>query len=255
MRLPVARGDGPASTTMDAAPTPWYFSCTPPRDAPPSPSIIHRPSVSLEHDREKIVEALSAHFAADHLTTQELEERFERAYQARSAEELSLVMDGLPALAHPVRAPAPVPRASSAVRRTAERDERRYTAVMSAFRKGGEWTPSRSTFVRAVMSEVRIDLRDATFVDDEIEFEIRAVMADVQVLVPPGVQVECDGSAFMGEFSARHDAGQVNPDAPRVVVRGSAVMAKVSVETRMPGESRWAARRRVRRQLKERGAG
>lgn len=208
--------------------------------------------MSLESERERIVEELSAHFAADHLSTQELETRFERVYQARTMEELSVVVTGLPALAQPMRRPAPIPRASSPVQRSGDEDERRYTAVMSAFRKGGEWTPSRHTVMRAIMSEVRLDLRDATFVDDRIEFEIRAIMADVQILVPPGVQVECDGSAFMGEFSARHDDTHIDRDAPRVIVRGSAVMAKVSVETRMPGESRWAARRRVRRQLKDR---
>jgi hypothetical protein len=209
--------------------------------------------VSLEQERERIVEALSAHFAADHLTTQELEDRFERAYKARTTQELSLVVAGLPALAQPARSPAPVPRASTRVRAPSDRDERRYTAVMSSFRKGGEWTPSRTTMVRAVMSEVKLDLRDATFVDDQIEIEVKAAFADVQIIVPPGVSVECDGMAVLGEFGARPDASPADPAAPRVVVRGSAVLAKVIVETRMPGESRWAAKRRVRRQLKGRG--
>lgn len=208
--------------------------------------------MTFESDRERIVEELSAHYAEDHLTTQELEERFERAYRARSLKELAAVMSGLPALARPLRTPAPVPRATSPARRTSEQGERRYTAIMSAFRKVGEWTPSRVTVMTAVMSEVRLDLRDATFVDGEIEFDVRAIMADVQILVPPGVHVECDGSAFMGEFSARYADSRVDPNAPRVIVRGSAVMAKVSVVTRMPGESRWAARRRVRRQFKGR---
>lgn len=210
--------------------------------------------MSIEHDREKIVEALSAHFAADHLTTQELEDRFERAYKARTAHELALVVDGLPALAGPVRAPVPVPRPPTVARPSGVRDDRRYLAVMSTLRKDGEWTPNRTNAIRAIMSEVRIDLRDATFVDDEIEFDVSAIMADVLILVPPGVQVECDGGAFMGEFSGSHDVAHIHPDAPRVVVRGIAVMAKVSVETRMPGESRWAAKRRVRRQLKDGGA-
>lgn len=207
--------------------------------------------MSLEHERERIVEELSAHFAADHLDTRELEERFERAYRARTTDDLRDATAGLPALAQPVRAPVPVPRTAAPQRRPAELGERRYSAVMSTLHKVGEWTPSRATVLTAVMANVKLDLRDATFVDDEIEFDVRAVMAEVQVLVPPGVLVVCDGSAFMGEFSARHDDARVDPDAPRVVVRGYAVMATVSVETRLPGESRWAARRRVRRQLKD----
>ena len=93
---------------------------------------------------------------------------------------------------------------------------------------------------------VRIDLRDATFVDSEIVFDILALMADATIIVPPGVRVECDGFAFMGEFTDRHDARSGDPDAPLVRIVGSAVMAKVSVETRMPGETRVQAKRRLR---------
>lgn len=202
--------------------------------------------MSLEQERERIVEALSAHFAADHLSTQELEARFERTYRARTTEELRNVTAGLPALAQPARPPAPRPTAPS-IGRNPVTGERRYTAIMSTLRKEGEWTPNRRTVLLAVMSEARIDLRDATFVDREIQIEVKAVMADVRILVPPGVTVECDGEAVMGEFSARQDNARQDPDAPRVLVSGTAIMSRVSVETRLPGESRLAAWRRSRR--------
>jgi hypothetical protein len=207
--------------------------------------------VSLESERERIVEQLSAHYAEDHLSTQELEERFELAYRARSVAELAPAVAGLPALTQPVRAPAPRP-STPRVERRPDEGERRYAAVMSTFRKDGEWMPSRYTRVLAVMANARLDLRDATFVDQEIVFDVKAVMSEVQILVPPGVTVECDGSAFMGEFSGRHDDARIDPDAPRVVVRGSAIMSQVRVETRLPGESRLTARRR-QRQLRKGG--
>ncbi len=208
--------------------------------------------MSLEEERERIVETLSAHFAADHLNTQELEARFERAYRARTVEELRGVTAGLPALAQPARPPAPRPAAQTVERQNTP-GERRYTAIMSTFRKEGEWTPNRRTVLLAVMSEARIDLRDATFVDQEIQFDVKAVMADVRILVPPGVTVECDGGAVMGEFSARQDGRSHDPDAPRVLVSGTAFMSRVSVETRLPGESRLAAWRRGRRLRGARG--
>lgn len=201
--------------------------------------------MSLESERERVVEQLSAHFAEDHLSTQELESRFERAYQATTGAELLRVLDGLPALSAPFRAPVPVRQPPRVVRQPGS-DERRYMAILSTFRREGDWTPHRSTVLKAVMSNARIDLRDATFVDGEIDFDVTAVMAEVLILVPPGVRVDCDGFAFMGEFSGRHDATRALPDAPLVRVRGSAFMATVVVETRLPGESKWAARRRVR---------
>jgi hypothetical protein len=125
---------------------------------------------------------------------------------------------------------------------------------MSSFKKGGDWSPARNTVIKAVMADVKIDLRDATFMDDEVTFDILAVMSDTQILVPPGVRVECDGFAVMGEFTDRHDASAVDPDAPLVRIRGSAVMAKVSVETRLPGETKLAAWRRGRLERLERGS-
>ena len=203
--------------------------------------------MSLEKERERIVEQLSAHYAEDHLSTQDLEERFERAYRASTSAELLQVLAGLPSLALPVRAPAPVPRAPRPLAQAiSPGGERNYRAILSNFRKSGNWTPARSTHVTAFMGAVQIDLREATFVDSEIEFDISSIMSEVKILVPPGVRVECDGSAFMGEFTAREDSSTADPDAPRVRVTGTAFMATVLVETRLPGESRLAARRRER---------
>ena len=54
---------------------------------------------SLDLDRERVIQALCAQYANDVLTTQELESRFERAYQATTSAELQAVVVGLPALA------------------------------------------------------------------------------------------------------------------------------------------------------------
>lgn len=204
--------------------------------------------MSLEPEREHIVETLSAHYAEDHLTTQELKQRFERAYSAKTLPDLRAVLSGLPALKAPVRAPMPRPSARpAAVPTKSPQSARRYFAMMSRFRREGNWTPNPETVVTAIMSEVRMDLRDATFVDSVIDIDITAVMADALILVPPGVRVECDGFSMMGEFSSRDDIYTNDLDAPLVRVRGSAWMAKVSVETRMPGETRAQARKRHHR--------
>ncbi len=44
--------------------------------------------MNLELERERAVRVLASHFAQDHLTTQELEVRFEQVYQAASTAEL-----------------------------------------------------------------------------------------------------------------------------------------------------------------------
>jgi len=217
--------------------------------------------MSMESARERVVEELSAHYAEEHLTTQELEVRFERAYKAKTSTDLEAVLSGLPALRTPAR--APVPRSSAAAGlpsgnvasvpanrghggySDAEPDKR-YLAIMSAVRKSGDWMPGRSNSVRAFMGEVKLDLREASFADAVVTFDVLAIMSDVKFFVPPGVRVECDGFAFMGEFTDQNDGSEIDPDGPVVRVTGTAFMSAVKVETRLPGEGKLQAWRRRR---------
>src|SRR3974390_2367413 len=62
----------------------------------------------LELDREHVIQALCAHFAHDHLSSQELELRFEHAYRAATSTELRALVAGLPALSPDEVPPAPL---------------------------------------------------------------------------------------------------------------------------------------------------
>ena len=53
---------------------------------------------TLEQRRELAIARLSQHFAQDHLSVEELESRFERAYRATSVSELDALVADLPAL-------------------------------------------------------------------------------------------------------------------------------------------------------------
>jgi hypothetical protein len=68
-------------------------------------------------DRERFVEALSQHHADGRLTTEELAERTDRAYAARTLGDLDALATGLPALQPPAWAPAWDPSADDVPRR------------------------------------------------------------------------------------------------------------------------------------------
>lgn len=202
---------------------------------------------SLELDRERVIQSLCAHFANDHLTTQELEARFDRVYKASSAAELQALVSNLPALpgdVAPAAARTVAPRGDAAVGGVAS--VKRSLACMSKVVKNGEWIPARRNIVHALMGTATIDLREALLSPGETEFELNALMAEINVIVPPGLRVECDGFALMAEFREYHAAGLDDPGAPLVRIHGMAVMATVSVQTRFPGETGREARRRLR---------
>ena len=209
---------------------------------------------SLELDRERAIQTLCAHYANDHLTTQELEARFELANKAASSVELQALFATLPLLPPTVTAPRGAgiaPMFNVAVMGEVQA-ERRILAVMSEIKKAGEWIPARRNVVRAVMGTVELDMREALFSPGETEIDITAIIAEVKIIVPPGLTVVCDGTAIMGEFKELHAMGESDPGAPVLRIRGMAFMGSVSVKTRLPGESALAAWRRVQREKRRR---
>ncbi|MBX9928687.1 MAG: DUF1707 domain-containing protein [Gemmatimonadaceae bacterium] len=201
--------------------------------------------MSLELERERAVQALCAHFAADHLTTQELEARFTQVYAASDLPALRAVTESLPALAHvPGMEPSMVRIAPEAVER-----ERRFSAIMGEVTRRGDWLVPERITVRAVMGSVKLDLREARFPLTGVTIEVEAFMSEVKVLLPPGVLADVEGSAIMGSFS---DSTELPPGAqgPRVRMTGTAFMAEVNVETRVPGETKLTAlKKRWKRSL------
>jgi hypothetical protein len=74
------------------------------------PATPERASLrASDADRERFVEALRQHHVEGRLTAEELDERTERAYTARTLGDLDALATDLPALQPPAPAPAPSP--------------------------------------------------------------------------------------------------------------------------------------------------
>jgi hypothetical protein len=205
--------------------------------------------VPLQREKDQAVKALIDHYAADNLTVDEFESRIDSAYAATSREELDRLLDGLPVLAGPNEVAVP-----SVQRVPAEsvRDHGFQIAIMGGYERKGEWTPPRKLYSLAVMGGAGLDFREAKMPPGITEVTVLAVMGGVEILVPPGLAVETHGFGLMGGFDGVDQAGvDTDPDAPRLVIRGIALMGGVEVAVRLPGESARDARRR-RRQLQRR---
>jgi Domain of unknown function (DUF1707)/Cell wall-active antibiotics response 4TMS YvqF len=196
----------------------------------------------IEVDREQVIQTLCAHFAHDNLNTQELELRFQHAYKAQTSVELRALVAGLPAL--PPEALSSTPLYGVAPRGQPEPAEKRHLVVMSNITKRGQWTPAREIKVTCVMGSAKFDLRDANVLEGVTHFNLKVVMGEVELIVPPGMRVEADGFAIMGEFDDAHSADLSDPNAPVIRVTGTVVMGAARIKTRLPGESGLQAWRR-----------
>lgn len=200
----------------------------------PEPSAISLAPTAIQ--REQVVQRLCTHFASNHLTMDELEQRIDQAYKAPSVAELDALVAGLPVLANePVGAPSAglAPSRAAALPMVPDRDV--LIGIMSGHTRRGPWSLPRHLKVFTVMGGIVLDLREAFIAPGVSEIEITAVMAGVEVFVPPGVRVECTGSAFMGAFEVDQRAQSIAAGEDRVVrVTGFALMAGVDVKVRPP---------------------
>jgi uncharacterized protein DUF1707/cell wall-active antibiotic response 4TMS protein YvqF len=174
-----------------------------------------------DSDREQAAEVLREAAGHGRITMDELDERLELAYAAKTYGDLAAVTRDLPA-ARQAPGPAAVSRIGGTPRSTFS------LAIMSGARRAGHWVVPRSYAAVAVMGGVELDLREAQFAEPEVTIHAYTVMGGVEITVPEDVEVDVSGFAFMGGFD--HNAsGPGAPGAPRVRVLGFALMGGVDV--------------------------
>lgn len=217
------------------------------------------PETALADAREESIDVLAECFARDMLTVEDFERRVSIVHRAGSMAELAKAVDGIRT---GVGAPGRTARSTSveALQRMTPdvsagrvRASDRAIALFGETKRVGRWIPARrNTFVAAMGSAV-VDLREAMLGPGECRIQAMTFMGSVEILVPPGLHVECAGSAILGSFGEQPGDTPIvlDPDAPVVRVDGLAVLGSVEVECRLPGESKKQARRRLRREKKE----
>lgn len=208
---------------------------------------------SLGEARQATIDSLCEHFANDALPIEEFERRVEVAHRAASVGELEQLLGDLPRGDLPAvrkAGTAPVPRRPPVVA-THERDQGFVVAVMGGATRRGRWTPARTTYAFALMGGTELDFREAALPLGVTHVQVLAVMGGADIIVPPGVNVECHGIGIMGGFD---DVGgqDYDPAAPTLRIAGMAVMGGVDITVRYAGESARDARRRRKAEARER---
>jgi len=200
--------------------------------------------------RDQVIARLSDAFAHGAFDIEELERRVTVAHTARTAVEVeALTVDLKEPASTTALAPRPEPLPETFVEPTG-----RMLCVMGGARRTGAWTVPRRLKVTTFMGGAELDFRDARLPAGPVDVEIKAMMGGVHVLVPPGLAVEAHGNAVMGGFDQVHrSAPRLDPNAPLLRIRGTAVMGGVQIEMRLPGElSEWEEHARLHQEHQQR---
>ena len=196
-----------------------------------------------DSDREQAADVLREAAGHGRISMDELDERLELAYAAKTYADLAAVTRDLPG---PAQAPGPVQPAMAG--RIGGTPRSKFSvAILSGARRKGRWVVPRNYVGVAVMGGIELDLREAQFSEPEVTIHAYTLMGGIEITVPEDVDVDVSGIAFMGGFD--HNAsGPGVPGAPRVRVIGFALMGGVDVR-RKPQKAIKSAR--VDRQLEE----
>lgn len=194
------------------------------------------PVVSMQQERERTIDLLGQHFAQDNLSLEDLERRIELAYRASDVAALRALTKDLPAPGTPgqvaVRpSAAPVPEVFAPA-------SGRIMSIMGQTKRHGVWQPPRDLRVVSIMSETTLDFTEAQLAPGVTEVELSAVMAQVKIVVPPGVRVVTEASAFMAEVNDNAvDPPPVGSGAPVIRITGWVFMAELKVTVRRREET------------------
>lgn len=196
-----------------------------------------------DEDRHTVAEVLRQAAGEGRIDLEELDERLEATYRAKTYGELVPITADLP-LGGPTPRPVPpavpaVPTSGRAPLPVAGPSYSTSLSVLGDCTRRGVWqVPDRHTAF-SMMGSVTIDLREARFTARETVIDAYAIMAGIDIVVNPWTHVVVEGLGIMGDFSEARSrvVPELAPDAPVVRVRGMALVAAVSVKRKaMPGE-------------------
>ena len=202
--------------------------------------------VALRDRREAAIQLLADGFVADLLTIEQFDDRVARAHSASRVADLDALVADLEPLA-PAKSTALVPLAVDASLVPARKNLR---SLLSNLEKHGPWVVPDTLAVSATFASAVLDFREARFTAAVTEIRVRVICANLEIIVPPQLAVECEGSAVFGNIESHGGGAVADPERPLLRITGPVVFGNVEVQTRLLGESERDAQRRRKRERK-----
>ncbi len=184
----------------------------------------HPARLAVAEARERVLERLSDAFAQDQLGLEEFEARVDGAYQASTEPGLNALVRDL--------APLPAPPRAEPLTTTPSSAAPRVLAVLGNVERRGRFRLVDGYRATSVLGNIELDLRDVALPDGVTELRVRAVLGNIELIVPPQLAVECEGSGILASFaSLSRMPAEGGEGGPVLRVVGSALLGNVEIRT------------------------
>ncbi|GHC95759.1 hypothetical protein GCM10010313_01200 [Streptomyces violarus] len=201
--------------------------------------------LASDAEREALVERLRVATGEGRLTLEELADRCEAAYLARTREQLAVLGQDLPATGETSTGTDATTGAGGGVSAGTATGKRKFAAMVGDVTCRTLAAHGSDTLdAYAVLGDLILDLCGMTAPSSgELTVTAWAVFGDVRLIVPEGVQVELACGSVLGDvrdLTRAHTAPQGR--APRIRVAGAAICGDITLAH--PGDHRNTSWRR-----------
>jgi len=170
-------------------------------------------------DRERAVITLGRAAGDGRLDVDELEERLQLAYAARTHAELDTLLADVGGMIAPGSAPAPARAPRTRVVRSAAAGTSWIVSIMGGNQRTGRWRVAERCNVVNFMGGAELDLHDVDLSDEVTVVNVYTFMGGFEIRVPNGVDVQISKFAFMGGHEVKLGSEPPPPGAPVIRIR------------------------------------
>ena len=194
---------------------------------------------ATDADRERTARVLRTSVANGQLTVDELDERVEAAYAAKTRGELERLVEDL---GETRDRPDDVPV------RPGDDGTHWVVSIMGGSDRKGRWRVGRICNVVNVMGGSDIHLNDAEFAADVVEMRVFSLMGGSDVWIPDGLDVEISEFALMGGNDLKIGEARPGDGGPLLRLKLISIMGSTTVRR---GRKKSRAERRLERERRK----
>lgn len=108
-------------------------------------------------------------------------------------------------------------------------------AILGDQQRAGRWRLPGRLRTFCILGDVHLDLRSVVCAEEVVEIHVWALMGDIEVEVPDGVEVELRGVDLLGDRELRLAPVPRAPGTPLIRIRAHSLMGDVSIRSSSAG--------------------
>jgi hypothetical protein len=186
---------------------------------------VGRRALRVSHeDRDQVAEALRVAAGDGRLTSDELDERLEKALTARTYDDLAPLLSDLPAAATAV-VPLPGPLAAviaGGVTPAPAKELMKIHVTSGHNQRVGRWTVPARMDLQVRSGHIKLDFTQAVMTAPTLHIDAEVRSGHIELITRPGIAVDLDDvSVRSGQVKVREPWGDTVPVTFRITVAGT----------------------------------